>query len=72
MWSHGNPIDILGDAVPARYAQALEVAIDDPQSDGLLVVLTPQDLTLPTETAQRLAPYAHRAKNKPVLASWMA
>ena len=36
-WSHGNPIDILGDADPERYAQALEVAAKDPDSDGLLV-----------------------------------
>ena len=37
-WSHGNPIDILGDADPERYAQALEIAGKDPNSDGLLVV----------------------------------
>jgi acetyltransferase len=69
-WSHGNPIDILGDADPERYAKALETAAKDSDSDGLLVVLTPQDMTEPTETAQRLVPYAHDT-GKPVLASWM-
>lgn len=69
-WSHGNPVDILGDAAPERYAKALEVAGKDPNSDGLLVVLTPQAMTDPTETAAQLKPYAHLA-NKPVLASWM-
>jgi acetyltransferase len=69
-WSHGNPIDILGDADPDRYAKALETAADDPESDGLLVVLTPQDMTDPTETAESLAPYA-ASIGKPVLASWM-
>lgn len=69
-WSHGNPIDILGDADPDRYARALETASNDPDSDGMLVVLTPQDMTDPTGTAEKLAPYA-RASNKPVLASWM-
>jgi len=69
-WSHGNPIDVLGDADPDRYAQTLETAADDPNSDGLLVILTPQDMTDPTGTAEKLAPYA-RASNKPVLASWM-
>ena len=68
-WSHNNPIDVLGDADPGRYARTLEVAGKDPESDGLLVVLTPQDMTDPTETAARLAPYANR--KKPVLASWM-
>src|SRR5215210_1875315 len=69
-WSHGNPIDVLGDADPVRYAKALETASKDRESDGLLVVLTPQDMTEPTETAQGLVPYAH-GTGKPVLASWM-
>ena len=69
-WSHGNPVDVLGDADPERYAKALETAAEDPESDGLLVVLTPQDMTDPTATAERLAPYASKT-GKPVLASWM-
>ncbi len=69
-WSHGNPVDVLGDADPERYAKTLETAAEDPESDGLLVVLTPQDMTDPTATAERLIPYANRT-GKPVLASWM-
>jgi acetyltransferase len=69
-WSHGNPIDILGDADPQRYAQALEIVAKDPNSDGLLVALTPQAMTDPTETAKRLKAFA-RTPGKPVLASWM-
>lgn len=69
-WSHGNPIDVLGDAGPERYARALEIAAKDPNSEGLLVILTPQAMTDPTQTADRLKGYA-RIANKPVLASWM-
>jgi acetyltransferase len=69
-WSHSNPVDILGDADPERYAQSLEVAAEDENSDGLLVVLTPQAMTEPTKTAEYLRPYA-RDNDKPVLASWM-
>lgn len=69
-WSHANPIDILGDAGPQRYAQALAAAAADSGSDGLLVILTPQDMTQPTQTAEALVPYAN-ADGKPVLASWM-
>jgi acetyltransferase len=69
-WSHGNPIDILGDADPERYAQALAIAARDPNSDGLLVALTPQAMTDPTETARRLTEFAV-TRGKPVLASWM-
>ncbi|HET7784807.1 MAG TPA: bifunctional acetate--CoA ligase family protein/GNAT family N-acetyltransferase [Myxococcales bacterium] len=70
-WSHANPIDVLGDADPERYAKTLEIAGDEKDSDGLLVILTPQDMTEPTLTAERLKPYAHRRADKPVLASWM-
>ncbi len=69
-WSHSNPIDIIGDADPERYAKALETVAKDPHSDGLLVILTPQDMTEPTQTAEKLAPYA-KIEGKPVLASWM-
>ena len=68
-WSHNNPVDILGDASPERYAQALEVAAKDEKSDGLLVVLTPQAMTDPTETAEALKDYA-KSYDKPILASW--
>jgi acetyltransferase len=69
-WSHNNPIDILGDADPERYARALEIASQDPNSDGLLVILAPQGMTDPTQIAERLKPYA-KGSGKPVLASWM-
>jgi len=69
-WSHSNPIDILGDAGPQEYARALEIAIKDPQSDGLLVILAPQGMTDPGAVAEALKPYA-RTTGKPVLASWM-
>jgi acyl-CoA synthetase (NDP forming) len=69
-WSRNNPIDILGDAGPDRYAKALEIAGRDPDSDGLLVILTPQDMTDATRTADALKPYAH-VEGKPVIASWM-
>jgi acetyltransferase len=69
-WSHGNPIDILGDADAARYAKAVELAVQDPTADGLLVILTPQKMTECTGTAERLKEFA-RTEGKPVLASWM-
>ncbi len=69
-WSHNNPIDILGDADPERYARALEIASQDPNSDGLLVILAPQGMTDPLLIAERLKPYA-KEYGKPVLASWM-
>jgi acetyltransferase len=68
-WSHNNPIDILGDASSEVYAKTIKIAAEDPNSDGLLVILTPQDMTDPVKTAEALQPFA---KLKiPLLASWM-
>ena len=69
-WSHGNPIDILGDAGSERYSKALEIAAKDPNSDGLLVILTPQGMTDPATVAEGLIAQAG-THGKPVLASWM-
>ena len=69
-WSHGNPIDIIGDAGPDRFAQTIAAVAKDPTTDGLLVMLTPQAMTDPTRTAELLAPYA-RGTHKPIIASFM-
>jgi acetyltransferase len=69
-WSHNNPIDIVGDATPDRYEKTLEAVIKDNQTDGLLVILTPQNMTNPKEVAERLKKIS-KLSNKPLLASWM-
>ena len=69
-WSHNNPIDILGDAGPARYASVVDIVAKDPANDGLLVILTPQAMTDPTGTALELKKFA-KLPGKPILASWM-
>ena len=71
-WSHSNPIDILGDAEPARFAQAIKPILADPDSDGCLVVLTPQAMTDPTKTAQAVVDtWRSSGSSQPILASWM-
>ncbi|MGC8551309.1 MAG: GNAT family N-acetyltransferase [Phycisphaerae bacterium] len=69
-WSHANPIDVLGDADAQRYAAATQLAIEDNESNGVLVVLTPQAMTDATATADLICKLATGAQ-KPVLASWM-
>ena len=70
-WSRNNPIDILGDATPQRYSQALKIAATDKNSDGLLVILTPQAMTDATNIASQLQETARELNGKPLLASWM-
>ncbi|HWB86167.1 MAG TPA: bifunctional acetate--CoA ligase family protein/GNAT family N-acetyltransferase [Bryobacteraceae bacterium] len=69
-WSHNNPVDIIGDASPDRFARALEIVSQDPESDGTLVILTPQAMTDPTQIAEHIKVFGAQ-QNKPVLASWM-
>ncbi len=69
-WSHGNPVDVLGDAGADRYAKAVQVAAQDPATDGMLVILTPQAMTDPIKTAEALKPYA-KLPGKPLLTCWM-
>ena len=74
-WSHGNPVDIMGDAGPERYRKVIELVSNDPGSDGVLAILTPQAMSFPTQTAQELKKIHNRPAGypygKPVLASWM-
>lgn len=69
-WSHGNPVDTLGDAPPKRIARAVEIVLQDGGVDAVLVILTPQAMTNPTGTARLVAQLA-AATAKPVLAAWL-
>src|SRR5690606_25383101 len=51
MWSHGNPVDVLGDADADRYEKALQLVLADRNTDGALLMLTPQAMTDPTAVA---------------------
>jgi acetyltransferase len=65
----GNPIDLLEDADPARYALAVEAAQSDPNVDAIICILTPQAVTRPAETAQAIA--ASAGGKKPLLSAFM-
>jgi acetyltransferase len=69
-WSHANPVDVLGDAGPTTYGKAASIVAADPSNDGVLVILTPQDMTDPTESAKQVISAVQNA-GKPILASWM-
>lgn len=70
VWSHANPVDIIGDATPDRYRQALDLCLRDPGVDGAIVILTPQAMTEPTRVAEAVIEAAQASK-KPILTSWM-
>ena len=69
-WSHGNPVDIIGDAQVERYQDAVKACLEDPNVDGVLAILTPQAMTKPLEVAQAMIALSNQYK-KPLLSSWM-
>jgi len=69
-WSHGNPVDILGDADAAKYKKTLEIALSDAGLDAVLVILTPQAMTDPSAVARAIAAVKNDT-GKTILASWM-
>jgi acetyltransferase len=69
-WSHGNPVDIIGDAPADRYHHAVDACLHDPGVDGVLVMLTPQAMSRPTEAADAVIDVA-KGCSKPVITCWM-
>jgi acetyltransferase len=69
-WSHGNPVDVLGDATPERFARATELVLEDENVNAVLVILTPQAMTAPTETAKAIAKLSENS-TKPLMAAWL-
>ena len=69
-WSHGNPVDVIGDADAQRYRGAVSACLEDPGVDGVMVILTPQAMTEPTAVAETVVDLAGRYP-KPLLACWM-
>lgn len=66
-----NPVDVLGDALADRYEFAMEVILDDPNVDIVLVLLTPQAMTDVASTAKAIVRMSKKKGQKPVLACFM-
>ncbi|MDP1550416.1 MAG: bifunctional acetate--CoA ligase family protein/GNAT family N-acetyltransferase [Nitrosomonas sp.] len=69
-WSHGNPVDVIGDAQADRYQKAVRACLEDSNVDGVLAILTPQAMTKPLEAANTLIELS-KQYSKPLLTCWM-
>ncbi len=69
-WSHGNPIDIIGDANGPRYAAALEALMADPGTDAVLAINCPTAVASPLEAAEAIVESPSR-KKRPLLTAWL-
>jgi acetyltransferase len=69
-WSRGNPVDLIGDALPERYREALAVLLEDPNSDALVFLHAPTAIVPSAAIAETLVPLLQHAR-LPVYACWM-
>jgi acetyltransferase len=69
-WSHGNPVDVLGDARAKRIAKATQIVLEDKEVDAVLVILTPQAMTNPNASAREISALVSTTQ-KPILAAWL-
>jgi acetyltransferase len=73
-WSHANPIDLIGDATPERFRDALAITLEDANVDAVLTMFCPQSVTTAEAAAAAVIPLAskaHAEKGKPVFTSWL-
>ena len=76
-WSGSNPVDIIGDAGPDRYAAALEALLADPGNDAVLVmnvqtaIASADDIAATVTGIVRKYREQRRGVAKPVLAVWV-
>ncbi|MGM5482063.1 MAG: acetate--CoA ligase alpha subunit [Nanobdellota archaeon] len=70
-WSHGNPVDVLGDADPQRYQKAVNICLKDKNVDGIMVILTPQSMTEPMKIAKSIIEIYKKYPKKPIFGVWM-
>jgi acetyltransferase len=75
-WSHGNPVDIIGDADSDRYRRALEILLETEEAQAILVMNCPTALASSTQIADAVISTIEerRAKqggSKPVFATWL-
>jgi len=74
-WSHGDPVDVMGDAPAERYRLALDAVLEDAGVDAVLVMNCPTALSKPGDIARGVAASVVAARGrglrKPVIACWL-
>lgn len=72
-WSRANPIDIIGDASPERYRNALARAAADASTDVLIAMNCPTGLASPVSAAHAVCELASEGQvnGKPLIACWL-
>ncbi len=70
-WSHGNPVDIIGDAPGSRYAKGVSALMEDSGIDAILVLNCPTAVTTGREAAQAVIEAIDGRRSPMLLTSWV-
>lgn len=70
-YSRGNPLDLVGDALPERYEAAVNLLLAEPYIDGMVVIQTLQTMTKSKEDAEVVVRAHKKFPKKPVVAVFM-
>ncbi len=71
-WSWANPVDVIGDASPERYAAALDAVLADDMNDAVLAIHCPTALASSTEIARHVvSTYRNSKSAKPLVTNWL-
>jgi acetyltransferase len=70
-WSHGNPVDLIGDASGERYGRAIEAVLAEPASDAILVMNCPTAVVDSTQAAEAVVAALPADRRTPVLTCWL-
>lgn len=63
-----NPVDVIGDADPDRYAFALRTTLEEENVDSVVALMCPTAFTQPVKTAQEIIKLKAEFPEKPLLA----
>jgi acetyltransferase len=69
-WSHGNPVDIIGDAPVQRYVQSLQTLAEDPAAGAVLFIHAPTAIVPSAEIARALVPLANQSPPR-LMSCWL-
>ena len=70
-WSGANPVDIIGDAPGARYADALRILLDDGRQDAILILNSPTGIATGTDAAKAVVETLAGRTVPTILTSWV-
>ncbi len=69
-WSHGNPVDIIGDADRKRFFETMKIINEVPDVDGTVVLYCPTAVASSMEGALAVIDSC-KGSDRPVLTNWL-